>query len=164
MAQKVLLSILFMGLCAWPTSAQMPTAPYKSSRTTTFLAHFDGPSLRADLAKGKPKGRGKPTFVEGRFGKALSLVGPIVKFSAPRNVNMRRGTIELWLLNLDWNDKHRRTQRNVLRLRGGRGGKAWYMQVLVIGRIIYFRIYMYGDPKTKKGFAYSPLPQPRSEF
>ena len=75
---------VFLWLLVPNTVALTEDAPFAKTEDTTLLCHFDGPTLEADFAAGNPVGRSPepPKFLEGRFGKAVSLSGKGIEFDA----------------------------------------------------------------------------------
>ena len=151
-------SVLLLLPALGPVAAA-DNAAFARTKDTTFLCHFDGPALKADVAAGNSVSRSKetPEFVDGKSGKAVSLAGPGIDFDAAKNIDMRRGTIDIRFMDLDWNRKFVKQKRYLLSMSGGSKGNAWYFDVLLLGGLCYYRIYMYPDPATKKGHAYHPI-------
>jgi hypothetical protein len=132
----------------------------QQTEDTTFLCHFDGPELTADVARGPKAITGEPKFVDGKFGKALALGGKAASFDVKDNLDMRRGTIEFWLLDTDFNGKFKGQRRDILTMHGGSRKEAYFLQATLVSHDIWWRMYCYQKPDQAEGDFYKQVHPP----
>jgi hypothetical protein len=124
-----------------------PTAA-EPDDNTLFLIHLDGPGLDADFAGGKAKPTqlegAPPQFDEGPAGKALRVPGPVAVYDAKGNIDPMKGTIEFWVMDLDFDHASWPNRRMLFFCGGGGDGKQWYMDVMIERDWFYWRHLFFG--------------------
>lgn len=127
------------------------TLPLHAADEPTFHLDFEQPSESGEL-------------VDGYEGKAMSLTGKTLRFEPQGNVNPQRGTINLQLLDLDFNGKFANQQRSILRIRSS----AYYLELMAQNRYLYWRMYISPDKFPVKDTAgdklYKLILSPRGQF
>lgn len=133
------LRIALLLIAGWSSSALLaetvPAGPTPKDDHTLFLAHLDGPGMDADFARGgaqpiKADGSA-PAFMEGKFGKALQMPGPIVSYNPAGNINPLKGTMDFWLIDLDFDHSTWPARRYLFHCGGGGDGKQWHIEVML---------------------------------
>ena len=138
------------GLCLMTLvqAQDLPTGSTLKDDNTLFLTHLDGPGMEVDFAKGNPKpvkmDGSALIFGEGKFGKALSMPGPIISYEPKDNINPLKGSLDFWLMDLDFDHSTWAGRRYLFHCAGWGDGKLWYIQVLLERDVLVWRQLFFG--------------------